>query len=151
MVMQQMQQQMAMNSQQMWQGQQQQPSNQWNNNSGGGLKKKKKKGVWNGGSNQSSWNGNANKNTRWSRGNFPPNVRSDNIAWYCWSHRHDKSHNSGECKGKLMGHQDSARSHLGTSGNPLCAERTVFPAHMGLISLSKHRTMRSGGPPALPA
>ena len=90
------------------------------------------------------------KNTRWNHDAFPPNVRSDNTARYYWSHGHDKSHNSGECKGKLMGHQDSARSHLGTGGNPAYAERTVFLAKMGLIGLSKYRTTRNGAPPALP-
>ena len=133
----------------MWQGQQQQPNNQWNNNNGGGNKKKKKKGGKIGGNNQASWNGSTN-NTRWNRTAFPPNVRSDDTAWYCWSHGHDRGHNSGECKGKCVGHQDSARSHLGTGGNPACAERTIFLAQMGLVGLSKYRMMRNGAPPGQP-
>ena len=110
-----MQQQMATNKQQMWQGQQQQPNNQWNNNNGGSKKKKKKKGAKSGGNNQASWNGGGAKNTRWDRNAFPPNVRCNDTAWYCWSHGYDKDHNRGKCKGKCMGHQDSACSHLVTA------------------------------------
>ena len=149
MMMQQMKQQMAMNTQQMFQGQQPQQNNQWNNNSGGGSKKKNKKGGQRGGNNQPSWKGSNNSN-RWTRDAFPPNVRSDDTEWYCWTRGHDIGHNSGKCKSKCAGHQDGARSHLVTGGNPVKAEQTIFPAQMGLIGLGKYKMMRSGAPPALP-
>ena len=134
----------------MLQGQQHQPTIQWNNtNEGGNKKDKKKKGEKNGRSNQPSWHGGGTNNNRWSCAAFPPNTRIDNNMWYCWPHKHNKGHTSGEYKMKCAGPQNNERSHLGTGGNPESVERMVFPAQIGLIGFSKYKAMQASAIPVL--
>ena len=163
MAMQQMQQQMAMNAQAMamqqqpaWQQQRQQPAQQSSNNRGRrNFSNNRRNGGTNGANNQPRWNNtgtntgrNNNSGTqgaRWSRMNFPSNVRDDDIPFYCWSHGHDKNHNSGDCQRRCTGHRNNATTHIGTDGNPAGANRTVTPASMGLIGRSRWNAGQRGG------
>ena len=164
MAMQQMQQQMAMNAQAMamqqqpaWQQQQRQPAQQSSNNnrrnfsnnrrnSGNSNNSSNNRTRWNNtGTNTGRTNSSGTPGARWSRANFPSNVRSDDTPFYCWTHGHDVTHNSGACKTRCTGHRNNATTHIGTDGNPANAHRTVFPASMGLIGRSRWIANQRGG------
>ena len=98
-----------------------------------------------GGCNRKNNNSNQPKVFRFRHNTFPPNVRSDNVKYYCWLYRQDCNHNDNAFTYMVQGHVPNTTTRIGTNINPANCKRVMFPLQVGLIGRVKARAMATGG------
>ena len=111
---------------------------QWTGGNSNNNGRKKKKNNRNNGGNGGNggltgYNNNNNGAAACSTNPRPAHVKLYNNDNYCWTHGHDlpRDHNSKTCNNRHANHNPNATKNNTMGGNPINAERTVWPQAAG--------------------